>query len=72
MLTLPEVLARLREACAAAGGQNRWARENGLQYQYVSNVLHGRKPPSDRVLKPLGLRRVEGFEEVGGDHDPAP
>ena len=37
--------------------QSDLARELGMTPQYVSEVLKGQKPPSDRILEYLGLKR---------------
>lgn len=37
--------------------QSDLARDLGMTPQYVSEVLKGQKPPSDRILEYLGLKR---------------
>lgn len=53
------VVDRLRAACAGAGGQAAWSRQNGVSVSYVHDVLQGRREPGDLVLRPLGLQRAE-------------
>lgn len=57
----PDPLVVLRVACELAGSQAAWAREVGLSPQYVTDILAGRRRPTDHVLGLLGLRRVERF-----------
>ncbi len=57
----PDPLVVLRVACERAGSQAAWAREVGLSPQYVTDVLVGRRRPTDHVLSLLGLRRIERF-----------
>lgn len=48
----------LREAVSRAGSQAAYAEATGLPQSYVSDVLNGNKPASDRLLGLLGLKRV--------------
>ena len=52
------VLQLLREACAKAGSQTKWAAANGISGPYVNDVLRGNRPPGDSVLRGLGLRKA--------------
>lgn len=52
-----DVIARLRAACVAAGGQTAWAAANGVSVPYVHDVCRGRRGPGDSVLRGLGLQR---------------
>ena len=61
----PAVIKRLALACDVAGSRAEWARRNGFTAQYVYAVLSQASPPSDRILKALGLRKVERYEETG-------
>jgi hypothetical protein len=54
-----EVLQRLRQACREAGSQKAWAYSAGLSESFVGDVLGGRRPLSDNVLRGLGLQRAE-------------
>ena len=38
------------------------AREAGISPGYINDVLHGRKPASERLLSLLGIRRVYVLE----------
>lgn len=35
-----------------------------LSYSHLANMLSGKRPPNDVVLKYLGLERVEGYRGV--------
>ena len=61
-MTAAEVRDRLREACAAAGSQQAFAAQAGVTASYVSDVLLGRREPTDAVLAPLGLERVVSYQ----------
>lgn len=51
-------VACLREAVIKAGSQTAYAEATGLPQSYVSDVLNGHKPASERLLGILGLKRV--------------
>lgn len=53
----PDLIAILRSACAAAGGQAAWAAAHGLSPQYVCDVLRGRRDVSERLANELGFFR---------------
>jgi DNA-binding transcriptional regulator YdaS (Cro superfamily) len=63
MLTELQVIERLRMACASIGGQKAFARAHGFTPAYVHDVLHGRRPPADRILEALGLERIIIYRE---------
>lgn len=52
-----DVVSRLRTACRLAGGQSRWAAIAGVAPQHVNDVLRGRRPPGEVMLRCLGLER---------------
>lgn len=51
-------VACLREAVMAAGSQTAYAELTGIPQSYLSDVLNGHKPASERLLTLLGLKRV--------------
>ena len=51
---------RLCERIKVSGSATALAREWGVSKQYVSMVLAGTKPASDKVLRGLDLRRIGG------------
>ena len=42
--------------CAEAGGQSAFARAHGFSVQYVSQVIQGKRPPSEGMCDVLGIR----------------
>jgi hypothetical protein len=58
-LRTDEVLQRLRQACREAGSQKAWAYSAGFSAAFVGDVLGGRRPISDNILRCLGLQRAE-------------
>lgn len=59
-----DVVAQLRDAVHLAGGQKQYAKAAGISPQFLCDVLNGRADMTDRVLAPLGLRRVTVFVRV--------
>ncbi|PYD63541.1 transcriptional regulator [Gluconacetobacter entanii] len=55
----------LREKIKEYGNQRIFAQEVGITPQYLSDMLCGRKPLSDAILKFIGLRRKEYFLRTG-------
>jgi transcriptional regulator with XRE-family HTH domain len=45
-------------------GQKRLAHALGVSVAALSNVIAGRRPPSDALLEQLGFRRVTRFEKA--------
>ena len=44
--------------------QTRAAKDWGVQDQYLSAVLHGRNPPSDKILNAVGFERVVVYKRI--------
>jgi hypothetical protein len=55
-MRLDDVLDLLRKRCADAGSLTAFAEAHDLDKQYVSQVLNGHRPPSERVCVALGIR----------------
>lgn len=55
-MRLVDVQRLLRSRCEAAGSQRRFAETHGLTVAYVSQVLHGSRPPSAKLCKALGIK----------------
>jgi len=55
-MRIDDVRKLLASRCEEAGGQNAFARAHKLAVQYVSQVLLGRRPPSAKMCKVLGIR----------------
>lgn len=64
-LSLAEVYARITRACNDAGGQRAFAGRVGCSEAMISQVLHAKKAPSNRILKAAGLKREVKFVEEG-------
>jgi predicted transcriptional regulator len=58
----PEILKLLRQRCA--GKQAALAHEAGVSEAYVSRVFAGDYPPSEKLLRLIGCRRVTAYERV--------
>lgn len=52
-----EAMARLRALVGRCPTQGAAARELGVSAAYLSDILHGRRGFSDRILAELGLAR---------------
>ena len=50
--------AKLVAAIKRAGGQVALAEQWGVSQTYLSDIVNGRRPPSDMILEKLGLRRT--------------
>ena len=53
-----DIVRLLRAEVAKAGNQSAWAKKVGVERADVSKTLHGRMPPSKKVIRALGLRIV--------------
>jgi hypothetical protein len=53
-----DVIARLQKSVNAAGGQSAWAQKHEISEAYVSDVLHNRRLPGDKITKALGLEKA--------------
>ncbi|MGN7127008.1 helix-turn-helix domain-containing protein [Methylorubrum thiocyanatum] len=56
-----DVRALLSAAIREAGSQREFAALAGVSAGFLSDVVHGRRAPGERVLNALHLRRVERF-----------
>ena len=66
MITADDVRALLRKACENAGTQQAWADKHAFTSSFVSFVLLGRKKPSRKLCKILGIevRRETTYRKV--------
>jgi hypothetical protein len=53
-----EVIQLLRTAIAREGNQDAFVRRHSVGRSYLNQILNGRKPINEAVLKALGLRKV--------------
>lgn len=58
-MNIDEVRSLLKRLCKEAGSMRAWSRANGLTAPYVSDVLRAQRSPGPRLLKALGLEKVE-------------
>ncbi len=63
-LTNDGALRRLQAACKGAGGQAAWARRHGVLNTHLCEVLAGKKPLTERFLRPLGLEAETIYREA--------
>jgi hypothetical protein len=54
----------LARACREAGSARQWAKQHDLSDSYVSDVLSGKRAPSDRILAALSIIRVVTYREI--------
>jgi hypothetical protein len=59
-----DVVRLLRLEVKRAGGQQEWARKNGVAPSMISMVLSGERPPNEKIISALKLRRIVIFERV--------
>ena len=64
-VTDAEVIEILRGRVAEAGSLRAWCRQNDFAASYVSDVFNGRRNPSERLARTVGLVRVRLWEEDG-------
>lgn len=61
-MTEDDVLGLIEHEIKLAGSQKDYAAKVGVSPAFVSAVTRGITPPSEKLLKPLGLRRVTTYE----------
>lgn len=67
MLSDAQALAKLKRAVAPAikaRGLKAWAAEHDVDYNFLRDVLNGRRTISDSVAGAIGLKRVHGWSET--------
>lgn len=55
LMTEDEVRDLIRQKCTELGGQSAFARTCGVQPQFISMVLTGKRAPSDVILEAVGV-----------------
>ena len=55
-MRLDDVQRLLEKQCARAGSLRKFAAAHGIHVQYISQVLHGKRPPSERLCQALNIR----------------
>ena len=64
MVDAAAVRRRLRDYVKTCGSGGAAARAMRISPQYLSNILRGRRDPSDRVCRGVGLRRRVVYVET--------
>ncbi len=62
LITDAEVIAALEAAVEAAGSLQAWGRAHQFTASYVSDVINGRRNPSERLARAVGFKLVQGWE----------
>lgn len=63
------VRALLSTRCKEAGGVAPWADGHGVSSTYARDVIAGRRPPGEAILRALGLERVVTYRKTGRTGD---
>lgn len=66
-MTEDEVREMVRERTKVHGQQRLFARQAGLSDTSISLFLAGVRPPGERLLRELGLRKVTAYEKTACD-----
>lgn len=57
-MTEPDPINELAAAIEKAGTQTKFAEQCGFPQSYISAVMRRERPPSDKLLSILGLKRI--------------
>ena len=63
-MTREAVRKKLQQFVNQNGDQKSAASALGVSTTYLSEVLRGTKIPGPKILRPLGIRRVEAYEQM--------
>lgn len=66
-MTPGQVRAELQVFVANAGSQSALAEKWGISETHLSDILWGRRPIGNVVMRELGLRKVVSYEQVVGE-----
>jgi DNA-binding phage protein len=58
VLNSNEIVRLLRAEVKMAGGQEAWGKRAGIERTLVNKALHGKRSPSKKMIRALGLRVV--------------
>jgi hypothetical protein len=64
MLGEKDVIRLVRAQVKRAGGKTAWARKIGVVPSIVNMVFHGKRPPNEKIIRALKLRRVVRYERI--------
>ena len=62
-MTRKQVLDQLKAMVVRAGTQQAVANDLHVSAVYLGDVLHGNRPPGKKILRALGLSRVDTYEK---------
>jgi len=63
-MDLAQFIAYLRALVEQQGTMRQWADDHGVSWQYVSNVIHGHRPPGVKLLHAMGYHRVVIYRPI--------
>lgn len=63
-VTVQEIREMLLRQCKEVGSQGAWGKRHGLSQIYVSDVIHGRRAPGEKILAALGLRKIILYDDI--------
>lgn len=63
-ITERQIVAHLRNAVAERGGVRAFGRRHQFVPGFLSRVLNGHTPPSDRLCRAIGFRKVVRYENT--------
>jgi len=69
MIDGPTLRYILTRKCVDAGGQSAWAKAHGVTAACVSDIINGRRDPSEHIANALGYFRKIVFVPVRSDSD---
>jgi hypothetical protein len=64
-----DVTELLRREIDRVGSQSQWARQAGVQRSLINKVINGRRLPTSRLCRALGLKWVIVRHRAGGDDE---
>ncbi len=62
--TNEELIAALKAAVKKAGSQRQFALDHGFHHTFISHVLSGDMPITNRLMEAAGYRRVVVWERI--------
>ncbi len=70
LMSLPDLLCLLEERIKLHGSGRQWALAHNLSEAYLSDVRTGRRLPGGKILKAVGVARVEAYRMLPQTEDP--
>lgn len=64
LATQTDILTALGAAVKGEGGCRAFGRKHNLTAGFISQVLSGNTPPSDRLCQTIGYRKVVRYERI--------